>query len=815
MAIVPAFFNELNLVDRGPTPAPGGLNNERPDDIITIRHRSGTVQQVTRAQWLANGGGATTDATGQWTVVHAQPATVTAPAQPAVATTPTGAPVLTTQPTPVEQQGSPNAQASQQPGLQGTGPWVRISAAGNILGEHIVRADSPVAQQARVSGIRPTPALVDLTTTPVVPGIPPAQIPNELSLSPNFDAAHRYISQSGPAQIVAYEAVGVQGEDAGQMVQGHKVKWRLPNGVEQTFTFRQSGDQMIVAGAPETDISGYTSPNKALAEKAEAEYKAALAEKARLEAQQIPGQIESQALKNAKERADAAERAFNTSINLGNRTHAEALEDRKTEAGIALTRAQADAVAPNVQVAQQGAQNQTYQNVLQYFRDQGHDEAKAVELTLQYFNNRANVDNQNNTLAVSAARAQVDAQTSANTQRVSLANNRLNASNSGFSDDARSAMDLNQYLKPGSTKGADAFMAMQALRYANARKYGAFDVNDADLRYDPTKLPSGITAFANPSNPSFTPYPTWDEMNQASDGMRGRVVQNRPAPSGFTPMPIQTAPPTTVQRTTTAGVPAQAAGAPRPTVAQPAPAQAGRAASVVQPKPADGNERPDDVLTVVGQQGTAELMTRADYERKRAAGQLPTDVVVKNAESGEGYVRAADGRIVPRVQSSAATAPRAAGGNERPDDVLTIYSQYDGVEKQISRSEWEEQLQHHPHLRDPAVYNVTNAESGLLYDRDPNTGTYVRKPDYGPQPVPVEPTFRGDTSSSVRPMAPAAVADLTAPSQAAAGAHTLLQGPDPEEERRRRQRAFMAQYGTPEGIYGVFEGSFPTVPTYF
>lgn len=833
-------------VNRGDAPPPGAVPPAATPQKKMIRilrdgrwyyYDPGTFQD--RFGPSANGEPVTVDAvvTDGYSHEATPAAPATPPAQPA-APVPAGPPTLVTQPTEISQQGGANVQAGQQPGLQGNGPWVRISNAGNVLGEHIVRADSPLAQQAQASGIRPQPVLVGLKTTPVIAGVPPAQIPDELSTAPNFDAAYRYISQAsgGQARIIAYESVGVQGENSGQQVAGHKVVFRLPNGAEQTYTFRQQGDDMVVVGAPETNLSGVTTPEKANLEKAQAAYQAAAAEKIRLESQQIPGQVESQELKNAKERADAAERAFNTAMGLGNRTHAEALDDRKTEAGIALTQAQTGAVAVQNNVAQAGAQNQTYQNVLQYFRDQGFDEAKSVELTLQYFNNRANVDNSNNTLAVSAARAQVDAQTSANTQRVSLANNRLNASNTGFSDDAKTAMDLNQYLKPGSEKGAEALMALQAMRYANARKYGAFDVNDTDLRYDESKLPSGIRAFANPSAPSFTAYPSWDEMNAASNGMRSRLQPNgeRPTPPGFTPI-TPTGPSSTTPRTAAAPPPG-AARTPPGTPPPPNPYKPGPPSTPPNPVAA-----PTEVTT-----NTTDPLSNAGIGARLAP------------PGGFRTMDPATEPLSPSAAAAASAATQSAQPVERDDDIITYlipgrdpndpssYAHYYRI--QVVKPEFQQELATN------GLQLVTaqgrEAFNAQYPEGDPRRWGPIPETPYNPKPgepghEPGKPlgqiqftpeaiasaSRRTETpegfgpeqyghttdnplseSYGVRPVAPYAVTQLTEPSQATMQANALLA--QEEEERKRRNQAFMAQWGSPQAIYGLFEGEYPNPATF-
>lgn len=726
--------------------------------------------------------------------------------------------------------------------IEASGQWVRLSPYnqpgqpqryGDVIGVDVVRADSDAGLTATRAGQVLQPMRTEWRTSTG------NQLPLDLVTSEQFigTAARAAAASGGQPQVVEFQDSGKGQFASVSGSQEYKVTFLLPNGAKQTFTYamgqtRPDKDEQgtsrtyVKLVKEDVDTTGMTGPGRAALEKAQTDYQAALADKSRLDAQTVPGQIESQELKNAKDRVDATERAYNTSIGAGNVTHTEALNNLHTSGQIQNLAAQTENVQTNTQVAQVGAQNQTFQNMLQYFRDKVGDETKALELTMQFYNNRANVDQNNNTLANAAGRQMEEFKQGANTQRVSLANNRLSQASSGFTEDARAANDINQYLKPGSSKGADAMMALQAMRYANAKKYGAFDVNDADLRFDPTKLPTGITAFANPSAPSFATYPNIDDMLNNGSNVAARLGgRDRPAPPGLPQFPDRTPLPQPARSVAPSTVNATSAPAPRPNPAS-------VAASVAQPQRAAGNERPDDVLTVAGQQG-ASVMTRAQYEAAKASGVLPSGAVVKNAESGTLYDKTPEGNLVRRVLIAPEARPlpgAMTGGSsqtpgstvgvgsstpqERYDDIVTYAVPPDAMNPngsvvryyryQVSKPETIQEMQRNS--VDPN--NPVNAQGRETYNAqfpegDPNRW---EAPAYNPE--------RGETSQ-VQPVSPAAVAELSQPSQSLAYTNQALVADPAEEERRRRQRAMAGMFGSPDAIYGLFDGAYPETPAFY
>jgi hypothetical protein len=763
----------------------------------------------------------------------AAPAPAPAAPAPAAPAPSLGTPPLGGSATPPQDQGGPNAQRSDQPGLEGSGPWVRVTpwdSGGDTLGVDIVRADSPAAAEARSRGVQPQPVRTGVRT---VQGV---AIPDELTMSSQFEGASRML---GSGQIIAWTAGRVPGENANQTIAEHKVTWRLANGAEQTFTFHKQGDngRFMISGAPETNLAGVTSPEKANLERAQAAYYQAQARAQAADEAFRRNQISEQELKNASLARDEAEKAWNTAMGYGNVTHAEAVKNALTQAQVVQTGVQTQNTAAQTAATIQGTQNQTYQNVLQYYRDLTGDEAKAVELTLQYFNNRANVDANNNQTALAAGRAQVDAEQGANTQRVSLANNRLSQSNQGFSEDFRSANDLNQYLKPGSSKGADAFLALQAMRYRNAEKYGAFDVNDEDLVFNPERLPNSIRAFANPSNPSFAQYPTYDEMRTAADGMiPGRY--GRPTPPSHT----NVAQPATIPSAN--NVPGQP-GAPRPgTAAAAQPPRPQQYPQAANPAPAGPPPKPVTAEQATGYHNQGVNPATGEPNDQRTAA-VPTSVQsgyveVVGADGVNGLVSAAQYNTWPAewkaaYRSTGKTTDALPALPSVPDEdpVLYVRHRRSGVVRaarlsQINGAPDHEQFevidpnQGRPAVDGPGATETPSPSVGALPGASPIPSD---APDYGapgmrvlPQPAaeqappsPVEPT--SDAHYSYRPVNPPPAVE--GPSPTLVRTERLLE-PDPEEERRRRQReALVARYRSPAAIYGLFEGSFPEIEPYY
>ena len=871
----------LNQVDRGSAPPPGDIQQPRRQKRMVQVRQGDRLWYYDVGSPEANQPGAVAvdvDAVVTHGYSHpAQPA-ASAPAQSAAPAggTPPPQPSLGNNPIapPLAESGGPGAQATDRQGL-GPGQWVRIGT-GDQVGVDIVQAGSPAAQAAINQGVRPVPVLTGLRT---VHGV---GLDDHLTTSGMFDAANR--SMGNGAQIIAAEAAGVPGENSSELTPGYKVTWRMANGAEQTFTFRRSATgTWAIAGAPETNLQGVTTPEKAALERAQAQYQQAAAAHQQAQTAHTRGQIAKQDLDNAKTAADNAERAWNTAMGRGNVTHDDWVKQQETTARTGLLGAQTQQTEVQTQVAVTGAQNQTYNNVLQYYRDQGHDEAKAVELTLQYFNNLANTNNTNNTLALNAAKAQVDAETAANTQRVSLANNRLSQSNQGFSDDARQAMDLNQYLKPGSEKGVDALRALQAMRYHTAKKYGAFDVNDTDLRYDPSKIPSGIAAFANPSNPSFTSYPTWDEMHAARSGMRAAIMPNErstppdhtgriqvpPKPAGPPPPTPQTParpaasaapsaqatpqnpnrPPTPTRVAAipvTTELPVQAQG-PRPTInpitgeptgLNPLPEEARGPNPAINPITGEptglaplpnrsSTERPDDVLTYIhvnpatGQE--ERWIVRRDQMQPGMHEQWGTEGWQLERAEPNPERRKPGGDLYqplpPNEQSHIQFTPDAVARASEPAPMQLDATRYGHIsDSPLLMKQGPEHAA--PQDGPTGQPNVTMREEEIPFQ--PNvrmtTETYpsaapMPNGGQGPyNPGPGRPGHRPGEPTGVYPPTPASIAQMGATSPTVVGANALLAAD--EEEKRRRRESFMQQWGSPNAIYGLFEGSYPEPSTF-
>lgn len=621
-----------------------------------------------------------------------------------------------------------------------TGPWIRVSPYGSAqhgdqLGVDIVRYDSQAGREYRQKVGEQTASGQILRTEFYVNNGSGYKLPDALTTTERFQAMTRVF---GGDVIDFTQATNTEN---GQPVDGYTVKFRMPNGIVQEVKFSKSSrtradntsaDYFEVTDMPAPNLDGYSGPDKQALQAAQQRLAEAQAAHQRASAA-------GQDLKNVNDALDNAEKEFNTLRGIGNVTNKDVLSMQQTAAGTALTQAQAAAVPANVQVAQQGAVNQTYQQVLQYFKDIYGDNAKALEMAMTFYNNHANVDANNNRLAVDAARAWVDAETAANTQRVSLANQRLGQANQSFSDDVKSSMDMNQYLEPGSDKGFKAFMAMQAIRDARARKQGAFDVNDKDLVFDPAKrLPNGIRAFANPSNPSFATYPDLQSMRDEGTSIAtGLSAGERPKPPGFTPTPYQqpTAPPNVASRPAT---PARPAGTSSAT-----PATAQRAQGTGQNTGADGNERPDDIITYTQvdasgktimdpQTGRPRLFTttranwngvdpetRANWTIQRAD-PAPTPLPPQaqgpnpsiNPVTGEptGLPQQQNDPFLPDSGIKPPPEPPApwqAAGGEKPDDVI-IFDGPNGREV-ATRAEWDGMKQR-GEVRDDMVVQARPAE---------------------------------------------------------------------------------------------------------
>jgi hypothetical protein len=719
----------------------------------------------------------------------------------------------------------------------------------------VVPVDSPLAR-AQLADPTARANVFSLDTNYIIRG-DPTQINPNLLLSNNFQqAAKRY-----GANIVGYSEGGPpQLEGADQNAKSYDVTWELADGTKLKYTFAKFTDgangstYWRTTGAPVMNTDGVKDPES---KASTINLQTAQAEAQRAQAAYQRGQIPEQEAKAAEARALQAEKEWNSQHNYGYVTHEEAAKGALTRAQVVQAGTQAENTAQNTASTAQGTINQTYQNVLQYYRDITNDEATAQRLTMEYFNNKANVDAGNNRLALDAAKSEVDANTAANTQRVSLANNRLSQAGQGMTDDFRAASDLNQYLKPGSTKGADAFLAMQALRYATAKKYGAFDVNDVDLRYDESKLPNGIRAFANPSAPSFATYPNLDDMrNEAYNTSDRWGAHNRPAPPGTG----EIVKPKTVPSIDATLPPGQ----PRPGTAGPQTPKPTSAPQAAAPKPNNlGNgEAMDDIITLQGPDGGVTRVSRGGYYYGLQHGQYG-GYQVANAEPGSAYavidgeyVKKPSPTVSPRPDQTqvgsqiddtisppaAAPAPTSApAGNERPDDILTIYDPREDKTVQVDRATWEDQVRKFPVFADPGRgLQIQNAEPGALYTRNPD-GTYTRNGDtfngpaapsgYGTPPagsgespdVPQTATtgnvsrVQGPTGSGY--VQPAALADLTGPSAGLQYTAQILgnQGgqADPEEVRRKRLQQQIMGMSSPNAIYGLFDGAYDQYPTFF
>lgn len=631
-----------------------------------------------------------------------------------------------------------------------TGPWIRVSPYGSAqhgdqLGVDIVRYDSQAGRAYRQKVGEQTASGQILRTEFYVNNGSGYKLPDALTTTERFQAMTRVF---GGDVIDFTQATNTEN---GQPVDGYTVKFRMPNGIVQEVKFSKSSrnradgssaDYFEVTDMPAPNLDGYSGPDKQALQAAQQRLAEAQAAHQRASAA-------GQDLKNVNDALDNAEKEFNVLRGIGNVTNKDVLSMQQTAAGTALTQAQAAAVPANVQVAQQGAVNQTYQQVLQYFKDIYGDNSKALEMAMTFYNNHANVDANNNRLAVDAARAWVDAETAANTQRVSLANQRLGQANQSFSDDVKSSMDMNQYMEPGSDKGFKAFMAMQAIRDARARKQGAFDVNDKDLVFDPTKrLPNGIRAFANPSNPSFATYPDLQSMRDEGTSIAtGLSAGERPKPPGFTPTPYQqpTAPPNVASRPAT---PARPAGTSSAT-----PSTAQRAQGTGQNTGADGNERPDDIITYTQvdasgktimdpQTGRPRLFTttranwngvdpetRANWTIQRAD-PAPTQPTEPGAGAATGQSAPSQQQndpfppgasVLPPAEPEPPAPPWGGEGAEKPDDVI-IFDGPNGREV-ATRAEWDGMRQR-GEVRDDMVVQARPSED-FEYTTDENGRTVI------------------------------------------------------------------------------------------
>lgn len=664
-------------------------------------------------------------------------------------------------------QGTPLTQGSNPGNVAGlttdgktpaSGPWIRITphdaTHGDQLGTDIVRYDSQLGVAARQNN-KPIEWIQQYNDSYGHP------VPDDLNVSDQFQDL---IKRQG-YKVVSVDYLAPNTTNNPFAFPAYHATMQTPTGATGVFTFTsntrtdtrpedntQRAPYMQLTGTPDKFEGGSTAQAAALQD-AEAKENQA---RAALQAAQTSGvntDNETKALELAEKQKNLI--AYGTAVT------------NKDIQGQLLTAAQTVNTGVQSQVAAAGANNQSYNSALQYYRDQGNDEATAQRLAQDWYVNQAHIDNDNNTLVSNAGKSVLDNATAVRAQDVSLDNTRLNAATQGLDNAGKFALGINDYLKPGSTQGGAALAAMMGLQGLLAQKYGALQ------DYAHPDVPVGISGLANTPVTRLGQLPSLTDVEGQSQGMAtGWGSDSRPQPPG--------APNIQVPQAQAVGV--KAGVNPSTAITPPAivkPPQPGQAATPGQPAQDNSKNSPDDLLTLKDAQGNQVNVMRDVYE-------MHPDLYNPQAYS---------------VVNAQANPYR--GSQYRPDDILTL--QQGDTQKTVKRDEWDNQLK-----RDPS-WQVVNTEANPL--RNANSTTPGQ--DTGPAaPTTLNPSIPKPSDAATesnaqpqRPQQPPSLAYVptnqldTSPSIGVQTTNNLLAQQQPQRQDPFSDRLF----NDPAAIYGLFD----------
>jgi hypothetical protein len=492
-----------------PPPPPGGAaaatgappsrpSAERPDDLLTIRHASGATEQVTRERWLANGGGPQRDATGEWTVVNAQAAPPPPPAPPAP---------------------PPSTLAS------GLGP-----AYMQAIKQHQAGLGRPMT-------INDFYALADPSNGLGLGAVKEVRAPSAADI-PQFGAAP-------PLAVVEY-------------ANGMKLGISAPP------------DSLVDGGAGVTaeQITGFAfDPPKAkspLQEQAEldqarAQARLATANAAHREALNRGVGTRDVEAQIAQARAGVAEAGART------QKIEQELASGKTEAEVAqivgataATLSQAQSAATNAATGQGRLVLDATLGEIDRRYKEGLIDNETRRILSNHAWQRWQADNTNTQTVVAAAGKGLEADLTERNQNIALDNTRLNAANSGFSDDSRTATSLNEWMDQGSDSAYWMLKGLQGMRTARVKDWGGLQ------EHAPVRRPEVLEQLGYRTPIALRSLETVDDIERQKEDIRsGRAA------AGIMTEPVR--------------VPV-VAPAPLPAVVRPA-AAAPAAPAVVRPAP--------------------------------------------------------------------------------------------------------------------------------------------------------------------------------------------------------------------------------------
>lgn len=195
--------------------------------------------------------------------------------------------------------------------------------------------------------------------------------------------------------------------------------------------------------------------------------------------------------------------------------------------------------------------------------------------------NRWQADNTNTQTVLAAAGKGLEAELTQRNQNIALDNTRVNAASSGFSDDARTATTMAQYIDPSIAENVlyNGLLGLSGLRKATVKDWGGLQT------YAPVTVPGIIQQLGYNTPINLRSLDSDDEIEQRVDDIRnGRQVRDTmtqpvgPAPLQTpTPVPTYTVPKPAVVPTTPAPAPV------RPSALPPEPANPAMPVPVVEP----------------------------------------------------------------------------------------------------------------------------------------------------------------------------------------------------------------------------------------
>lgn len=264
--------------------------------------------------------------------------------------------------------------------------------------------------------------------------------------------------------------------------------------------------------------------------------KAVEIEEAQVRTQLTSGQLTGVELQNAERRRDSLQRQRNLI------DHGREVTDKEL-ADIQLGQQNANNGTGNTAATQANTNLSYIQAVAQILYQRGYTWDRAMQLALDQANKQAAIDQSNTNLVVNAANAIYGNDVTQRGQDVTLANNRLNAANSGFTDDVKAASSLNETLQPGSSKGADALIGMMGIRYLTAKKWGGLDPIERVKVPSTIRQLGGDDANGNPNTPIRLPgLPSPEALaDQAEANLERGGVTGWPQTSNIKP-PFQIQP---------------------------------------------------------------------------------------------------------------------------------------------------------------------------------------------------------------------------------------------------------------------------------